>query len=303
VSLPGFITAIDFETTSINNPRATEIGLVALDLNLEPVATYETVINPGRPVNKRSLGVSRLSMEQINSAEPFSAYWPSIHPFINNRVLVAHNAEFDLKVLKAELETIGIKTLPPSICSCLLARKIYPKIPTHRLRFLASVLNIDLTPHRALSDALACGALLKNLISREPNAVNEKIEKAKTITETFPEPNKLLTLPLLRKTFETPFRNEDHAFETFKEIIASGKKQVALTGLPKIGKEAFAELLDSIGYFYKETTPGPRNTAFLVKSNVDFGERKIRHATEAGVPVLREEEFHHFVNLVKELGA
>ena len=59
--LPGFITVIDFETTSINNPRATEIGLVALDLNLDPIAHYETVINPGKRVDKRSLGVSRLS--------------------------------------------------------------------------------------------------------------------------------------------------------------------------------------------------------------------------------------------------
>ena len=73
MTLPGFITAIDFETTSINNPRATEIGLVALDDDLNPVAKFETLIKPTRSVESRSLLVSRLSLEQINSANPFLA--------------------------------------------------------------------------------------------------------------------------------------------------------------------------------------------------------------------------------------
>lgn len=300
MTLPGFITAIDFETTSINNPRATEIGLVALDLNLDPVATYETVINPGKPVNKRSLGVSRLSMEQINSAKPFSAYWPAIHPFINNRILVAHNAQFDMRVLKAESESIGISKMPPSICTCQLSRKINSMTDVHRLFHLTGVFDIPLIAHRAISDTTACAALFKNMHGRSP-LVQGLIDQARTAIVEIPKPSGTPTEPQIRKSVSVEARNEDWAFETYTEIIASGKKQVALTGTPQIGKAAFAELLESVDYFYKETTPGPRNTAFLVKSKVDAGERKIRHATEAGVPVLREEEFHHFVNLVKEL--
>jgi DNA polymerase-3 subunit epsilon len=302
VSLPGYLTAIDFETTSINNPRATEIGLVALDLNLEPFATYETVINPGKPVNKRSLGVSRLSMEQINSAKPFSAYWPAIHPFISNRILIAHNAQFDMKVLKAEFEKLGIFKMPPSVCSCQLSRKINSTTDIHRLSHLAGLFDIPLNAHRALSDATACGALLKNMHERSP-LVQTNLDQARTAIVELPKPSGAPVEPQIRKSVTIEARNEDWAFETYTEIIASGKKQVALTGTPRIGKAAFGELLDSVGYFYKETTPGPRHTAFLVKADVDAGDRKIRHATEAGVPVLREEEFHHFVKLVKELGA
>ena len=302
MSLPGYITAIDFETTSINNPRATEIGLVALDLNLEPVATFETVINPEKPVNRRSLGVSRLSMEQINSAKTFSAYWPAIYPFINNRILVAHNAQFDMKVLEAELANIGVSKPPPSICTCMLSRKINSVTDIHRLFHLTGLFDIPLNAHRAISDATACGALFKNMHGRSP-LVQEQIDQAKLKIIDLPKPSGTAAEAQIRKSVSVEARNEDWAFETYTEIIASGKKQVALTGTPQIGKAAFAELLESVGYFYKETTPGPRNTAFLVKSKVDAGERKIRHATEAGVPVLREEEFHHFVNLVKELGA
>jgi DNA polymerase-3 subunit epsilon len=314
VSLPGFITAIDFETTSINNPRATEIGLVALDDDLNPVAKFETLLKPPRSVESRSLLVSRLSLEQINSANSFVAHWSNIHPFLNNRVIVAHNAEFKMKVLQAELEEIGITTIPPCICTCLLARKIYPKIPTHRLRFLGTVLDVDsgslastlkmgLNPRRALSDALVCGGLLKVFISRKPVAVQDQIAKAQIITHSYQEPDRLLTPPMLRKSFETYFRNENHAFETFEEIISSGKKQVELTGKSRIGESAFIELLESVGFFYKDKTTDSRNTAFIVKSKLDADEETIREATEAGIPVLREEEFHYFVNLVKELGA
>ena len=302
MTLPGLITAIDFETTSINNPRATEIGLVALDLKLDPVATYETVINPGKSVNKRSLGVSRLSMEQINSANPFSAYWPDIYPFINNRILVAHNAQFDMKVLKAELESISISKMPPSICTCQLSRKINSETDIHRLIHLASLFDIPLNAHRAISDAKACGALFKNMHGRS-HLVQELIDLARTAMVELPKPIGTPIEPQIRKSVSIEVRSEDQVFETYIEIIASDKKQVALTGTPQFGKAAFAELLSSVGYFYKETTPGPRSTAFLVKAKVDAGDRKIRHAIEAGVPVLSEEEFHHFVNIVKELGA
>lgn len=313
MTLPGFITAIDFETTSINSPRATEIGLVALDDDLNPVAKFETLIKPTRSVGSRSLLVSRLSLEQINSANPFLAHWSDIHPFLNNRVIVAHNAEFKLKILQAELEEMGIAKIPPFICTCLLARRIYPKIPTHRLRFLGSVLEVDLeslasrigiqpNPHRALSDALVCGGLLKVFMSREPGVVQDQIIKTQAITDSYEEPEKVLTPPIIRKSFETYFRNEDHAFETFEEIISSGRKQVALTGNPRIGESEFIELLKSVGFFYNDKIPVPANTAFIVKSKLDADEETIRQATEAGVPVLREEEFHHFVNLVKELG-
>ena len=300
--LPGFITAIDFETTSITEPRATEIGLVALDGNLKPVATFESVIKPPRQVAKRALGISRLSMDQINSAKSFSNYWGNIHPFLDNRVLVAHNAVFDMKVLQAELEDLGISKLPPSVCTCLLARKIMPEAVNHRLGHLCGLLDISLNAHRALSDAAACGNLLAELSSISSEAVNSEISKARAGSISFSAPSQPPSEPIVRQTVEVPRRNEDQAYETFTEIIASGKKQVALTGSPKIGKLAFGDLVASIGYFYKETTPGPRHTAFLVKSEADFGERKIRLATVAGVPVLHEDEFHHFVDLVREMG-
>lgn len=298
--LPGFITVIDFETTSINNPRATEIGLVALDLNLDPISHYETVINPGKRVDKRSLGVSRLSMEQITSAKSFQSYWPAIYPFINNRILVAHNAQFDMKVLRAELGNLGISKVPPFVCTCQLSRKINLETDIHRLAHLAGLFDITLNAHRALSDATACALLLKNM-SKRSSLVKEQIEKAKFEITELPEPMGVHIEPQIRKSVEVLDRDENLAHETYTEIISSGKRQVALTGTPKIGKAAFAELLDSVGYFYKETTPGPRNTAFLVKANVDAGVRKIRHATEAGVPVLSEQEFDHFVDLLKEL--
>jgi hypothetical protein len=220
-------------------------------------------------------------MEQINSAKTFSAYWPAIHPFINNRILVAHNAQFDMRVLEAELNNIGISKMPPSICTCMLSRKINSVTDIHRL--------------------FHCGALFKNMYGRS-SLVQAQIDQVKSKVIALPKPPGIAAEAQIRKSASVEARNEDWAYETYTEIIASGKKQVALTGTPQIGKAAFAELLDSVGYFYKETTPGPRNTAFLVKSNIDAGERKIRHATEAGVPVLNEYELHHFVNLVKELG-
>ena len=57
-SLPGKVTVIDFETTSLVDPRATEIGLVALDDELNEVASFETVIRPPKAASKQSIAFS-----------------------------------------------------------------------------------------------------------------------------------------------------------------------------------------------------------------------------------------------------
>lgn len=169
-----------------------------------------------------------------------------------------------MKVLRAELGNLGISKVPPFVCTCQLSRKINLETDIHRLAHLAGLFDITLNAHRALSDATACALLLKNM-SKRSSLVKEQIEKAKFEITELPEPMGVHIEPQIRKSVEVLDRDENLAHETYTEIISSGKRQVALTGTPKIGKAAFAELLDSVGYFYKETTPGPRNTAFWSK--------------------------------------
>jgi DNA polymerase III epsilon subunit-like protein len=84
--MDGTLTILDFETTSLENPYAIEIGMIAINKNLEEIARYESVIKPPAEVGKKILGMTRLTSAQVYSAPVFEDLWPDIHPFLSNRI-------------------------------------------------------------------------------------------------------------------------------------------------------------------------------------------------------------------------
>lgn len=69
--------------------------------------------------------------------------------------LVAHNASFDKKFFESECRLAGIKHDGQFACSMLIARRVFPESPNHKLGTLVNHLKIRKTGqfHRALSDA------------------------------------------------------------------------------------------------------------------------------------------------------
>jgi len=69
--------------------------------------------------------------------------------------LVAHNASFDLRFLKAEFERVRRRFRGGVACSLLSARRLYPEAPDHKLETLTRHLRLSLRgrAHRALADA------------------------------------------------------------------------------------------------------------------------------------------------------
>ena len=87
--------------------------------------------------------------------------WPRIEPILSSGVLVAHNAPFDLGVLKKCLRGYGIEWRPqvPGLCTVRMGRRLLPGI-SHRLDDMCAYYGIDLDHHRADSDSLACARIL-----------------------------------------------------------------------------------------------------------------------------------------------
>jgi DNA polymerase-3 subunit epsilon len=95
----------------------------------------------------------------------FADIWPELVHYAACYPLIAHNAGFDLGVLRNELERAGLAA--PTIrygCSMQLARAAWPKrAPSapanHKLSTLSDFLEIELDHHNALSDAHASGEI------------------------------------------------------------------------------------------------------------------------------------------------
>jgi DNA polymerase-3 subunit epsilon len=88
----------------------------------------------------------------------FGDIWASqLERIVACNPVVAHNAGFDLSVLRACCEEHGIPfAKPASACTLKLARRLLPELPNHRLDTIARHLGVQLTHHEAESDAAAC---------------------------------------------------------------------------------------------------------------------------------------------------
>lgn len=169
--------AIDFETASWN--AACAVGIVHFE-NGEAIEERYTLLNPG--ISPRSWQAGAIRVHGIRPADvrdspTFTDIWPELIHYAACYPLVAHNANFDMGVLRNELARFNLQS--PTIrygCSMQLARAAWPKRrlrdvedagegplraapENHRLNTLSEFLEIELDHHNALSDAHACGQI------------------------------------------------------------------------------------------------------------------------------------------------
>jgi DNA polymerase-3 subunit epsilon len=155
-----YAVAIDFETANELRTSACSIGLSWIDRG-RVVATEEHLIRPRElrfnPFNTKVHGIRAKDVED----EPeFPEVWERIWERMKGRLVLAHNAAFDLSVLRHTLADYGLATPSCSyLCTVILARRAWPDLEAHRLNYLAGHLGIALNHHRAGSDAEACGRI------------------------------------------------------------------------------------------------------------------------------------------------
>ena len=170
-----FIT-IDFETATKKPESAIAVGLVRYH-NYRPVSTYYSLIRPPNLYIRTDFTkIHGLTVDDVRDAPDFEQIWESeISGFIGKTMLVAHNASFDMKVLKAVLEWYKLPIPGASyFCTLNLARKAWPKLKSHALGDLAKKFKIKFKHHNALDDALTCGKLVQ--IAKEEFDPENKID-------------------------------------------------------------------------------------------------------------------------------
>ena len=151
------VAVIDFETTGLSpamGDRATEVAVVIVD-NGKIVDHYHSLMNAGVPIPRFIESLTGISNAMIRKAPPVSEVMNTLAKFVGMVPLVAHNASFDKKFLDAEWSRVKHRRRQEFACSMLLARRIYPTLPDHKLGTLVSHLKLPSAArhHRALADA------------------------------------------------------------------------------------------------------------------------------------------------------
>ncbi|MGN1190345.1 MAG: 3'-5' exonuclease [Candidatus Ornithospirochaeta sp.] len=157
--------AIDFETAACRMDSACALGLVRFDCEGEELDSWYSLIRP--PVlqfDDVCTQVHHLSPIDISKAPTLLELWPEIKGFIKNDPLVAHNAQFDMNVLRHTLSAWGLEVPPYKyFCTLSLSRKLWKGKRSYKLTSLAEELGWEYDAHNALADAEICGRLFSRL--------------------------------------------------------------------------------------------------------------------------------------------
>ncbi|MFD6948508.1 DNA polymerase III [Nocardiopsis sp. TSRI0078] len=157
-------TAIDFETANHDRGSACAVGLVRVR-DGAVVDRYTTLIRPPRQADFFSH--HNTAVHGITAADVAGApSWPEVHTriveFAGGDPLVAHNAAFDMGVLRRACEHTGLSH--PAweyACTLALSRRTWAELPDHKLPTVCAHIGHRVVHHhRADADAEAAARIM-----------------------------------------------------------------------------------------------------------------------------------------------
>ncbi len=155
----------DLETTGLDvmNNGITEIGAVKI-INGKLTEQFTTLVKPDYKITEENVKITGITEEMVKDAPKISSVIPDFLKFIEGAILVAHNAEFDMKFIKrfAGAEEYDVKNA--YLDSVEIARAQLPQLRRHDLQTLADYFGISFHHHRALADVYATAEIFIELM-------------------------------------------------------------------------------------------------------------------------------------------
>lgn len=150
-------TFVDVETTGLDpatGDRVCEIALLRVQGDQE-IARFASLVHPQQPMRPGALAVHGITDAMLVEAPPFAAILPQVDALLQDAVLVAHNARFDVGFLRHEWQIAG-QTFPflAVVDTLALAQARY-RFRHNSLGAIAGELGVTPTAlHRAMADVL-----------------------------------------------------------------------------------------------------------------------------------------------------
>jgi len=160
---------VDTETNGLSGDACemTEVGAVLVGGG-ELHDRWSSVCRCSAPLQRGIQRFTGITQAMVDAAPSLEDVLPRLREQMAGRILVAHNAPFDRRVLRQAFGRIGLDwPSPPVMCTAAIARRLLPLQRRRGLGSLADALGIEVElAHRALADAETCARVLCALFPR-----------------------------------------------------------------------------------------------------------------------------------------
>ncbi|ARJ23163.1 3'-5' exonuclease [Bacillus sp. ISL-8] len=169
VSLPLDYVVIDFETTGFNpyNDKIIQVAAVKYR-NHEMIDQFVSYVNPERSIPDRITSLTGITNYRVSDAPTIEEVLPLFLAFLHTNAIVAHNASFDMRFLKSNVNMLGLPEPKNNVIDTVfLAKKYMKHAPNHKLETLKRMLGIRLSSHNAFDDCITCAAVYQKCAAVE----------------------------------------------------------------------------------------------------------------------------------------
>ncbi|MER5684077.1 TerD family protein [Streptomyces sp. NPDC002205] len=281
---------VDVETSGLiaRRDRVLSVAVVTIGPDGEQTGEFSTLLNPG--CDPGPVDVHGLTVERLRGAPTFDQVAGRIGAMLQDRVLVAHNAQFDYDFLAHEFARARM-WLPVSqrLCTLALNRQVDPPTGDMKLGTLAVHYGVPQQhAHDALDDTRVLAGILR-----------ASLREAARLDLPLP----LVTCPPRAESQFTPQPPKSPcAYRNPGRLIPGGPLQqgmkIAITGETA---HARAELVGrAVAAGLNMMTSVSRHTSALVTNEPTSDSTKARRALAEGVPVIDE---HTFLRLLADVRA
>ena len=160
--------AFDLETTGLSSRTDTiiEIGAVILK-NGQEIDRFQTFVDPGRSLEKKIVDLTGITDDMLKGAPKIREVLPKFLEFVGDRVLVAHNSDFDTGFIRAACADLGYEYNFTAADTLILSQNLLPHLNKFKLDIVANALSLpEFNHHRAGDDAMTCGLIFHHLCKK-----------------------------------------------------------------------------------------------------------------------------------------
>jgi DNA polymerase-3 subunit epsilon len=170
-------TVFDTETTGLDpqtGARVLEIAVVRIDAFGNEIEAWSSLCNPGDGVELGATEIHGITADMLVGAPRFADIVGNFVETARGSILMAHNAPFDLGMMRNEFRLAGLAWPEQQVGDTLVAaRKLIPGLRSYKLTALAEHLGIrfDGEAHTALADTRVAARVATHLLSLTPAKV------------------------------------------------------------------------------------------------------------------------------------